>query len=141
MMSLGTISIPGTDQNLMDSLDTGSRASFASAVTNMADLTVSQSARTQNPIDRATAVNMAVQALSSRIVKVDTLKEKIPFIGDAFDKDYAFISPDKEKELRNKQPEKASASTPSELGEGEVMEYQGYMYRMNNGSLQKKKLN
>lgn len=147
IMDLSTLTVPDSDQKLLESLDQKSRVSFTSAVSNMADQIVASSGRTPNPIDRTTAVNMAVKELGSRIVKVDTLREDIPFIGDYFDKEYAFVPPEVEKEITAKAatpetPIEIPDKTPSTLKVGEVMEYEGYEWRRNsNGQLQKRKIN
>jgi len=103
VMTLSGSTAPGTDQSILDSLDSKSKAAYISAVSNLADVIVASARKDNKMMDRSTAMAMAERQLRERVVPVATLKERLPFIGDMFDKDFVFLSPEALKDIQSEQ--------------------------------------
>ena len=119
IMSLQNSMTPDGNQTILDSMDEKSKASYITAVSNIADRIVAASSKGDNPIDRTTAIQMAEEELKKRVVPVATMRETIPFIGSYFDKQYGFVTPEIEDTIEKDLIDRNSAGKrePVQIGE------------------------
>lgn len=144
VMNLDNYNIPGTDQRILESLDIRSRKAFVSSVSNLAEAIVAKSEKTDNPIDRSTAVGMAVTSLSANIQPTASWKDKLPTaIGQYLDQDYTYVTPDMQKQATQQQSvqEQGVPKVVQALRPGETAIFGGYEWRRKpDGGFQKRKV-